>query len=265
MGTEGARARRTVAARAPGCDDRPRGARVFLRSGRSDASRGEEGRRREGGWPGGGRAEGGAQNPGGGFEGQRGREAGSVGGEGEEARASAGPGPGPERESAKGERKGRRRGGSAGSTRTPACALSLALGRPPSPRRAFPLFSVRAWSPRRCVTTPRLARAGKQLQKFPQTSRRGGTRAARPGGAAARGRPRQPDPGRGRPLYPAFLWPSAVGEHPLPSRLGDPSPGPGAEGRSPGLGHRGEDWGRGRQGPCHVPSANTCTSCCSIS
>lgn len=38
----------------------------------------EEGRGR----PRGGRAEGGAQNPGGGFEGQRGRKVGSVGGEG---------------------------------------------------------------------------------------------------------------------------------------------------------------------------------------
>lgn len=64
-------------------------------SGRSDASGREEGRRREGGRPGGGRAEGGAQNPGGGFEGQRGREAGSVGGE--EARAGAGLGPGMEK------------------------------------------------------------------------------------------------------------------------------------------------------------------------
>ncbi|XP_037601896.1 protein argonaute 12-like isoform X2 [Cebus imitator] len=58
-----------------------------------------------GGRPGGGRAGGGAQTRGGGFEGQRGREAGSVGGEGEEARAERGWGRG------RGESVGRERKG----------------------------------------------------------------------------------------------------------------------------------------------------------
>lgn len=120
---------------------------------------GEEG----GGRPRGGRAEGGAQNPGGGFEGQRGREAGSVGGEGGGAGAR-GWRPG-FRECVSGGEGWRR--GSARSTGTPACALYLPLFCFLIPSRlVFPLFSARAWSPRRCVTASPAGSRGEATAKL---------------------------------------------------------------------------------------------------
>lgn len=138
--------------------------------GRSDASRGGGGKRQAGRREGGGRSAelgrrvGGAEGKG---SGQRGRGRGGGVGAGDQAA-----------EKASGGREGG--GGSARSRRTPG-VRSFSPGFLISPRRAFPFFSVPAWSPRRCVTTPQLARAGKQLQNFPQTSPRGRTWAAKPG------------------------------------------------------------------------------------
>lgn len=151
------------------------------------------GARRGGGGKEAGRAEGGRR------EERRTREEGLRGrGEGEEERVGAGPGagargrgrgPGP-RESAERERKGRRERRIRGVEEDPGVHC---FSRSPLPcLPASPSLSVRAWSPRRCVTTPRLARAGKQLQNFPQTSPRGGTWAAPPDWA---GRRRAADPG----------------------------------------------------------------------
>lgn len=94
-----------------------------------------------------------------------------------------GRGPGP-RESAERERKGRRERRIRGVEEDPGVH---SFSRSPLPcLPASPSLSVRAWSPRRCVTTPRLARAGKQLQNFQQTSPRGGTWAAPPDWAGRR-------------------------------------------------------------------------------
>lgn len=106
-----------------------------------------------GGRPRGGRAEGGAPNPGGGFEGQRGREAGSVGGEGGGA-GVRGSGPSHREHTSGGiggvEQERRIRVVQKDHPQRalfylpPLCLI-------PS-RLVFPLFSARAWSPRRCVT-----------------------------------------------------------------------------------------------------------------
>lgn len=119
--------------------------------------------------PRGGRAEGGAQNPGGGFEGQRGREAGSVGGEGG-GTGALGWGPGCCEPAWGGREWDGWSGGSARSKRTPACALYLP---PVSFLKFFPASSSLSFQP-----GPRapdaasqlllLARAAKQLQNFPQ-------------------------------------------------------------------------------------------------
>lgn len=123
-------------------------------------------------------------------------------------------------------------------------------------------------SPRRCVTTPRPKRAGKPLQNFPQTSRRGGTWAERPGwaGAGAHGRPRRPDPGRGRPPWPASFWRRSSRRASATSSLRDPTPpGSGGEGAEPGAHQGAKTTGGGEAGPrCCVRSANSCTSSFSI-
>lgn len=125
---------------------------------------GEEG----GGRPRGGRAEGGAQNPGGGFEGQRGREAGSVGGEGGGAGAR---GRGGERLETRlqGVRVGRRRlQKRIGEVHKDPSVRSLSS--PVLLLNSFPpclpsLFSP-AWSPRRCVTASPAGSRGEATAKL---------------------------------------------------------------------------------------------------
>lgn len=133
----------------------------------------------------------------------------------------------------------------------PRRALFFSLSSFLSPHLAFPLLSARAWSPRRCVTSPRLARAGKQLQNFPQTSPRGWKWAARPdwAGAAARAA----DPGsQAQPLAPPpsrlFLPTSPAAEHPLPQCSG-PLPRSDGEGAEPSTRPPRQRLGEGEQGP----------------
>lgn len=199
--------------------------------GRSDASRGEEGRRRrEGGRPGGGRAEGGAQTRGGGLEGQRGREAGSVGGEGEEERAGAGPG----RERGKRERRIRGVEEDPGVHSFP-LALRFPLSQPRLPSLLGPGLepqTLRHNSPAGCA---------KLSANF--TAWRGGgarlTQAARPG-------PLAPPASRlFLPASPAAATSTRSRTHPSSGRVG--------KGRSPGLSHPGKDGGG--EGRAPVPGA----------
>lgn len=219
-------------------------------SGRSDASGREEGRRREGGRPGGGRAEGGAQNPGGGFEGQRGREAGSVGGE--EARAGAGLGPGME----KGEVGGRIRR----VEDDPACALALALRFPLSPPRLPSLLCPGLEPQTLRHNSP--AGAGGELSANFTAWRDVGCKASLGGGGGGGARLTQaarPGP-LAPPLSRLFLPTTLAAQHPLPPRLG-PLPwfgGEGAELRAPPRRRR---LGEGEAGPlCNARSANSFTS-----
>lgn len=240
-GTEGARARRAMAAGALGCVTTREGLASSSGSGRSDASRGEEGRRRrEEGRPGGGRAEGGAQTRGGGLEGQRGREAGSVGGEGEEERAGAGPG----REKGKRERRIR------GVEEDPGVhSFSLAIRFPLSPPRLPSLLgpglepqTLRHNSPAGCA---------KLSANF--TAWRGGgarlTQAARPGPLAP-------------PASRLFLPTSSAAA--TSTRSGTPPPAGWGRGGAQGSATRAK-MGEGEAGSlCLVRSANVCKSCFSI-
>lgn len=209
---------------------------------------GEEGE--GGGRPGGGRAEGGAPNPGGGFEGQRGREAGSVGGEGEEARAAWGWGPG-----WRGRRGWRER-------RTPAHALALpaspslsALNRPGAPDAASQLPGWRGRGSN-CKTFRRLHRVAGPGLRGPEAG--GGDRGKRLTQAVRPEPPALPPPPSLFPL-PAFL----ASTHPL-LLLGGPLPRSGREGAEPKAWPPGRRWGEGEAG-LRVRSANkSCTSCFSI-
>lgn len=219
-------------------------------SGRSDASRGAEGRR-EGGRPGGGRAEGGARSPGGGCEGQRGREVGSVGGGGGGRGAEAGAG-----EGAPGGVRGRRSAGVRGSRRPPACAPS------PAPRRS-PLTPPRLPSPlgrgREPQTLRHSSRAGAGGEATAKLSANFAAwrdvgceaRLVRGGGArltqAATPGPLTPPLSRllRRPLSPTSIRYLRARDDPSLDLVG--------KGRSREPGHPEEDWGRGDGAP--VPCA----------
>lgn len=240
-GTEGARARRAMAAgcaswRPPGRGLRlpPVGTEVMPPGERRERRR--EGR--EAGWAEGGRRE--ERRPGGGGLRQRGREAGSVGGEGEEERAGRGAR----------RRRGSGRGGSVGSKRTLACTLFLSLSASPLSPPRLPRFSVRAGA---LVTLRHNSPAGcaKLSGKLHRVAGRG--RAADPAGQT---------PGRWRPLRPASFCQRL--QPPLPPRGAGPLPGRVGKGREPVGSATRAKMGEGCAPPCPVWMPTVCKSCFSI-
>lgn len=206
--------------------------------------------RREGGRPGGGRAEGGARDAGGGCEGQRGREAGSVGG----GRLRAGG-----RARGGGRSRRGRRGGEGRGIR----------GVEDPGVRALP-FSVPSLSasPSRCSRPGLGAPDGaSQLPGWRGRGRNGkifrklrGVAGQGLRGLAGRGRGRAAAPGghtRPWPLWPASFRRCLQQRGPLPSSPGGPLLGSGGKGWSSELGRRLKDWGRGRPGPLTVGGAQT--------
>lgn len=145
----------------------------------------------------------------------------------------------------------------------PRRALFFSLSSFLSPHLAFPLLSA----PQDAASqVPGWRGRGSNCKTFRKLHRVAGSGLRGPTG---RGRRRAPltqaaRPSRWRPLHPASFCQRL---QPLSIRYlsaQDPSPGLMGKGRSPALGHRGKDWGRGSRAPCCALSANTCKSYFSI-